>query len=162
IVNSFRSLFFRKPRLLFNLTCISIVINSSKMYTNMLSRMLQLQVYANIVGDPKNYRIQPSKIFPSVKFTVAKKADSLYVVVSGSSIVAKVNFKFTHHLISSFFSLSIELLRNSLSLKMTTVEIMGEDDHSEDDYNGDAYFRSLIFLYNDLSCFVMHIRNRIS
>ncbi|GKC18914.1 ribonuclease H2 subunit A [Tanacetum coccineum] len=122
----------------------------------------KLQVYANTIGDPEKYRIQPSKIFPSVKFMVAKKADSLYAVVSGSSIVAKVNFIFTHHLISSFFSLSRELLRNSLSLKMTTVEIMGEDDHSEDDHNGDAYFRSLIFLCNDLSCFVMHIRNRIS
>ena len=31
-----------------------------------------------------------SKIFPSIKFVVAKKADSLYPVVSGASIVAKV------------------------------------------------------------------------
>lgn len=31
-----------------------------------------------------------SKNFPSIKFVVAKKADSLYPVVSGASIVAKV------------------------------------------------------------------------
>ncbi|GJY48339.1 ribosomal protein L7Ae/L30e/S12e/Gadd45 [Tanacetum coccineum] len=48
-----------------------------------------IKVYANTIGDPEKYRIQPSKIFPSVKFTVAKKANSLYAVVSGSSIVTK-------------------------------------------------------------------------
>lgn len=31
-----------------------------------------------------------SNMFPSIKFVVAKKADSLYPVVSGASIVAKV------------------------------------------------------------------------
>lgn len=44
------------------------------------------------VGDPEKYRTKLSDIFPSIKFVVAKKADSLYPVVSGASIVAKVNF----------------------------------------------------------------------
>ena len=42
------------------------------------------------VGDPEKYRIKLSERFPAVKFVVAKKADSLYPVVSGASIVAKV------------------------------------------------------------------------
>lgn len=42
------------------------------------------------VGDPEKYRTKLSVRFPSIKFVVAKKADSLYPVVSGASIVAKV------------------------------------------------------------------------
>ena len=42
------------------------------------------------VGDPEKYRTKLSERFPSVKFVVAKKADSLFPVVSGASIVAKV------------------------------------------------------------------------
>ena len=42
------------------------------------------------VGDPEKYRTKLSERFPSIKFVVAKKADSLYPVVSGASIVAKV------------------------------------------------------------------------
>lgn len=42
------------------------------------------------VGDSEKYRVKLSERFPSIKFIVAKKADSLYPVVSGASIVAKV------------------------------------------------------------------------
>ncbi|MBA0729422.1 hypothetical protein Golax_022430, partial [Gossypium laxum] len=48
------------------------------------------QVYLDTVGDADKYRIKLSERFPSIKFVVAKKADSLYPVVSGASIVAKV------------------------------------------------------------------------
>ena len=48
------------------------------------------------VGDPEKYTVKLSARFPSIKFVVAKKADSLYPVVSGASIVAKVNYNFTH------------------------------------------------------------------
>lgn len=48
------------------------------------------QVYVDTVGDPEKYRVKLSEIFPAIKFVVAKKADSLYPVVSGASIVAKV------------------------------------------------------------------------
>ncbi|MFQ6640271.1 hypothetical protein Gotur_014930 [Gossypium turneri] len=47
-------------------------------------------VYLDTVGDADKYRIKLSERFPSIKFVVAKKADSLYPVVSGASIVAKV------------------------------------------------------------------------
>lgn len=44
------------------------------------------------VGDPEKYRVKLSELFPAIKFVVAKKADSLYPVVSGASIVAKVTW----------------------------------------------------------------------
>jgi len=55
-------------------------------------------VYIDTVGDPEKYRIKLTEKFPGIKFVVAKKADSLYPVVSGASIVAKVMFhmKFSH------------------------------------------------------------------
>ncbi|XP_010245468.1 PREDICTED: ribonuclease H2 subunit A [Nelumbo nucifera] len=52
--------------------------------------VLLTEVYLDTVGDPEKYRIKLSERFPSIKFVVAKKADSLYPVVSGASIVAKV------------------------------------------------------------------------
>jgi len=51
-------------------------------------------VYIDTVGDPGKYEMKLSKHFPSIKFVVAKKADSLYPVVSGASIVAKVLISF--------------------------------------------------------------------
>ncbi|XP_009599241.1 ribonuclease H2 subunit A [Nicotiana tomentosiformis] len=52
--------------------------------------VLLTEVYVDTVGDPEKYRVKLSEIFPTIKFVVAKKADSLYPVVSGASIVAKV------------------------------------------------------------------------
>ncbi|KAF5181186.1 Ribonuclease h2 subunit a [Thalictrum thalictroides] len=52
--------------------------------------VLLTEVYVDTVGDPEKYRMKLSERYPSVKFVVAKKADSLYPVVSGASIVAKV------------------------------------------------------------------------
>lgn len=52
--------------------------------------VLLSEVYVDTVGDAEKYRIKLSEIFPGIKFVVAKKADSLYPVVSGASIVAKV------------------------------------------------------------------------
>ncbi|XP_050877177.1 ribonuclease H2 subunit A [Lathyrus oleraceus] len=52
--------------------------------------MLLTEVYIDTVGDPGKYEAKMSKNFPSIKFVVAKKADSLYPVVSGASIAAKV------------------------------------------------------------------------
>uniref|UniRef100_A0A5B6YI28 Ribonuclease n=1 Tax=Davidia involucrata TaxID=16924 RepID=A0A5B6YI28_DAVIN len=61
----------------------------------LVSRVLNMgvlltEVYVDTVGDAEKYRIKLSERFPAVKFVVAKKADSLYPVVSGASIVAKV------------------------------------------------------------------------
>ncbi|XP_050212197.1 ribonuclease H2 subunit A [Mercurialis annua] len=52
--------------------------------------VLLTEVYLDTVGDPEKYRIKLSERFHSIKFVVSKKADSLYPVVSGASIVAKV------------------------------------------------------------------------
>ncbi|EPS57935.1 ribonuclease [Genlisea aurea] len=53
--------------------------------------VLLTEVYLDTVGDADKYRAKLSGMFPNVKFVVSKKADSLYPVVSGASIVAKVN-----------------------------------------------------------------------
>lgn len=58
------------------------------------------------VGDAEKYRAKLSGRFPAVKFVVAKKADSLYPVVSGASIVAKVLFC---HSLNSIITYSSEI-----------------------------------------------------
>lgn len=52
--------------------------------------VLLTEVFVDTVGDAEKYRVKLSERFPNIKFVVAKKADSLYPVVSGASIVAKV------------------------------------------------------------------------
>ncbi|SCU86467.1 LAME_0D06260g1_1 [Lachancea meyersii CBS 8951] len=47
-------------------------------------------VYVDTVGPPASYQKKLESNFPNIKFTVAKKADSLYCVVSVASVVAKV------------------------------------------------------------------------
>ncbi|CAI4050090.1 ribonuclease H2 catalytic subunit RNH201 SKDI_14G2510 [Saccharomyces kudriavzevii IFO 1802] len=47
-------------------------------------------VYVDTVGPPTSYQKKLEQRFPDIKFTVAKKADSLYCMVSVASVVAKV------------------------------------------------------------------------
>ncbi|AET40145.1 ribonuclease H2 catalytic subunit RNH201 Ecym_5390 [Eremothecium cymbalariae DBVPG len=47
-------------------------------------------IYVDTVGPPITYQDKLEKRFPVCKFTVAKKADSLYPVVSVASVIAKV------------------------------------------------------------------------
>ncbi|XP_047335592.1 ribonuclease H2 subunit A-like [Impatiens glandulifera] len=52
--------------------------------------VLLTEDYVYTVGDPEKYRVRLIERFTFIKFVVPKKADSLYPVVSGASIVAKL------------------------------------------------------------------------
>lgn len=49
-----------------------------------------IEIYVDTIGNPGVYQKKLECIFPTVKITVEKKADSLYPCVSAASVVAKV------------------------------------------------------------------------
>ncbi|KAF2205406.1 ribonuclease HI large subunit [Delitschia confertaspora ATCC 74209] len=48
------------------------------------------EIYIDTIGRPETYQRKLERIWPSIKITVAKKADSLYPCVSAASVCAKV------------------------------------------------------------------------
>lgn len=49
-----------------------------------------IQIYVDTVGPPEKYQDKLTALFPGIKCVVAKKADSIYPIVSAASICAKV------------------------------------------------------------------------
>ncbi|KAG6628729.1 hypothetical protein CIPAW_14G033400 [Carya illinoinensis] len=86
---------------------------------------LLTEVYLDIVGDAEKYRM--SERFPGIKFVVAK-ADSLYPVVSGASIVAKI----TNTWVFGFPSLVRFSWCTCTPYFKDIVEVLWESDEMED------------------------------
>lgn len=112
------------------------------------------------VGDAEKYRAKLSGRFPAVKFVVAKKADSLYPVVSGASIVAKVLF--CHSLNSiiyifirdlSYFYLTLLQVTRDRALREWVLEETAENMHKSfgSGYPGGRRFS---FSFSSLAFFI--------
>ena len=65
-------------------SCIGLVRKALSLNVNVTS------VFVDTVGPPDKYQAKLSALFPGIKVTVSKKADSIYPVVSAASICAKV------------------------------------------------------------------------
>ncbi|KAJ2759261.1 hypothetical protein H4S06_002315 [Coemansia sp. BCRC 34490] len=65
-------------------------LRSSSSSSNNISGGRVKHVYIDTVGPPASYQRKLELLFPDIAFTVAKKADSLYPIVSAASVCAKV------------------------------------------------------------------------
>ena len=66
--------------------------SAEKLVKDLLKEGINIkEVYVDTVGRPEPYEQRLSHHFPSIKFKVSIKADSLFSIVSAASIVAKVS-----------------------------------------------------------------------
>ncbi|KAI9923684.1 hypothetical protein MW887_008417 [Aspergillus wentii] len=76
------------------------------------------EVYIDTIGNPATYQQKLERIFPTLKITVAKKADSLYPCVSAASVAAKVTRDIA-------LELSYGIVREALKIEKGTTEGWG-------------------------------------
>lgn len=77
-------------RVAYNLNDISHDTAIGLIHTVIARGVAVQEVYVDTVGPPEKYQEKLESVFPDLKITVAKKADSLYPCVSAASICAKV------------------------------------------------------------------------
>lgn len=79
-----------KPTAIYNLNAQAMDATVA-LIEGVLARGVNLQeIYVDTIGQPAAYQKRLERVFPTIKITVAKKADSLYPCVSAASVCAKV------------------------------------------------------------------------
>lgn len=79
-----------KPTATYNLNAQAMDATAD-LIQGVLSRGINVtEIYVDTIGSPAVYQKRLERIFPTIKITVAKKADSLYPCVSAASVCAKV------------------------------------------------------------------------
>jgi len=79
-----------KPTSAYNLNSQAMDATVSLIQGVLDKRVNVKEIYIDTIGRPETYQKKLERIFPSVRITVAKKADSLYPCVSAASVCAKV------------------------------------------------------------------------
>ncbi|OAD55024.1 Ribonuclease H2 subunit A [Eufriesea mexicana] len=80
---------YRRVKTSLNEVSMNSAIELTKLVIEAGARITE--IYVDTVGKPEKYQAKLEQIFPDIKITVAKKADSTYPIVSAASICAKVS-----------------------------------------------------------------------
>jgi len=79
-----------KPTTAYNLNAQAMDATIALIQGVLDKRVNVKEIYIDTIGRPETYQKKLERIFPSMRVTVAKKADSLYPCVSAASVCAKV------------------------------------------------------------------------
>lgn len=80
---------YRRVKTSLNEVSMNSAIELAKLVIEAGARITE--IYVDTIGKPEKYQAKLEQIFPDIKITVAKKADSTYPIVSAASICAKVS-----------------------------------------------------------------------